>query len=356
LEVSNEGQHKMRVFIYEYTCARARGKAAPSLQTEGWAMLAAVHEDFARIPGVAPLTLLDADCPGPAGGQCLRLRRGEDEGDAFRALARAADFSLVIAPEFDDLLATRSQWVEDVGGRLLGCSPAAVRFTGDKLTLGNNLQARGVPTPLCQLWGLGNPIPADGYPAVWKPRHGAGSQATFLVPDADALGPCAALAQAEGTEGAGLLQPFIEGRPVSVAFLLGPKNWLALPPAVQHLSTDGRFHYLGGMVPLPSPLAERASSLAFQAVSPIPGLRGYVGVDLVLGDAPDGGNDCVIEINPRLTTSYVGLRVLAEMNLAEALLAIVDGDIPFDLAWKPFQVLFGVDGQVSVSQALPHGP
>ena len=33
--------------------------------------------------------------------------------------------------------------------------------------------------------------------------------------------------------------------------------------------------------------------------------------------------DRVIEINPRLTTSYVGLRALARFNLAEALLAVI---------------------------------
>ena len=36
---------------------------------------------------------------------------------------------------------------------------------------------------------------------------------------------------------------------------------------------------------------------------PVPGLKGYVGIDMVLSD-----DECyVIEINPRLTTSYLGL-------------------------------------------------
>jgi hypothetical protein len=49
-------------------------------------------------------------------------------------------------------------------------------------------------------------------------------------------------------------------------------------------------------------------------------------VDLVLGDAADGSRDFAIEINPRLTTSYLGLRALARGSLAAALLRAVRGD------------------------------
>ncbi len=53
---------------------------------------------------------------------------------------------------------------------------------------------------------------------------------------------------------------------------------------------------------------------------------GYVGVDLILGRDPGGNEDYVIEVNPRLTTSYVGLRAAAKSNLAEAMVQIAGGD------------------------------
>src|SRR5205823_3360911 len=95
----------------------------------------------------------------------------------------------------------------------------------------------------------------------------------------------------------------------------------ALAPAAQHVSNDGRFRYLGGTIPLPAGLAERAIRVAQQTIDCVPGLRGYVGVDIVLGET-----DWLIEINPRLTTSYVGLRALAEGNLAELMVRVVDGE------------------------------
>jgi predicted ATP-grasp superfamily ATP-dependent carboligase len=57
----------------------------------------------------------------------------------------------------------------------------------------------------------------------------------------------------------------------------------------------------------------------------MPPSRGFVGVDLVLGHASDGSEDVVIEINPRVTTSYVGLRRALEQNLAELMLDVVQG-------------------------------
>jgi predicted ATP-grasp superfamily ATP-dependent carboligase len=54
----------------------------------------------------------------------------------------------------------------------------------------------------------------------------------------------------------------------------------------------------------------------------------------------------VIEINPRLTTSYVGLRVLAQFNLAEALLAVATGAALPAMGWHKGSVCFGADGSL----------
>src|SRR5689334_14374883 len=106
----------MRIFVYEYTCALADSALAGSLVAEGRAMLSALLEDFRRIPDIEAITL----APGA-------------EPAEFRDLARSADWTVVIAPEQDGILAERCHWVEQAGGRLLGPSSAAVRLTGDKL-------------------------------------------------------------------------------------------------------------------------------------------------------------------------------------------------------------------------------
>jgi predicted ATP-grasp superfamily ATP-dependent carboligase len=114
----------------------------------------------------------------------------------------------------------------------------------------------------------------------------------------------------------------------------------------QDLSDDGRFHYRGGAVPLPGALAERAVKLTAPAVEVVPGLLGYVGVDIVVGEPTDGSQDQVIELNPRLTTSYIGLRILARTNLAEMMLQAASGQTIAEPSWRPGRVRFTAHGQV----------
>src|SRR5437867_9649197 len=101
-----------RVFVYEYTCAHdlAADPFSAALHAEGWAMLAALLEDFARAPGVEILALLGEHCKHDVRGAiCQRIRAAEEER-AFRQLAAAADFTIVIAPETDGILRTRCHW------------------------------------------------------------------------------------------------------------------------------------------------------------------------------------------------------------------------------------------------------
>jgi predicted ATP-grasp superfamily ATP-dependent carboligase len=333
----------MRNFVYEYLCALGAG-ADSSLAAEGWAMLTAVLADFARLPGAEAITLLPSAGPALPPGVAVRRTAPADEGRAFRELAAACDFSLVIAPECGGLLEERCRWVEEAGGRLLGPASGVVRLTADKLALAQALDRAGVPSPPTA--PLAGGAPAVGFPAVCKPRDGAGSQATFLVRGADEVPACVARARAEGWDGALLMQRFVPGRAASVAFLIGPAAVVALAPAAQDLSADGRFHYRGGSLPLSPAEAARAVRLARRAVAAVAGLAGYIGVDLVLGSPEDGSEDRVIEINPRLTTSYVGLRALAEGNLAEALVRVVRGEAAPVLRWRSGAVTFRADGEV----------
>jgi hypothetical protein len=102
-------------------------------------------------------------------------------------------------------------------------------------------------------------------------------------------------------------------------------------------------------LPLAPGLAVRATELANRAVAALPPVVGYVGVDLVLGAEPDGREDAAIEINPRLTTSYVGLRAAAQANLAGAMWTIAQGAMPqVDFSTRPLE--FDANGNVSFMQ------
>jgi hypothetical protein len=338
----------MRIFVYEYVCGGGlAGQPLPeSLRREGWAMLRAVVEDFCRCPGVETATLIDSRlcaATDELSGVAVDFVDPGAERMLYREQTRAADFTLVIAPEFDCLLYQRCCWTEEAGGQLLGPSRWAVRLTGDKLWLGDFWRGEGVPTPPLSL--RYHERVGITFPVVCKPRHGAGSLAMFLVHTLTELLHRHPFGSEGGDDGL-VVQPLVKGLSVSVSVLIGKAGRLALPAATQRLSDDGQFHYLGGSLPLPNDLNDRAQQLALRAVAPIHGLLGYVGVDLILGDAADGSEDVAIEINPRLTTSYVGLRALAEFNLAETMLALALGKPLPDRRYRDRLVQWSADGTV----------
>lgn len=340
----------MHIFVYEFTCSPSfgAGEGMASLRQEGRAMLQAVLEDLARVPGMTISTLLAEDIHldfDSFGHQFIRT--GREEG-VFRTLAYQADFSLVIAPEFDKILFSRCRWVEEAGGRLLGPSGDAVRLTSDKWRLARRLSRHGIQVPACQLGDWESPPSSIPFPLVIKPRRGAGSRAMKLVRSREDWANSVAAVRNDMPAGDFLVQAFAAGQTASVAFLLGPGTCLPLLPASQQLSKDGRFRYLGGEIPLEPGLARRAVALGQRAVQCVRGLNGYVGVDLVLGHSGDASADWVIEINSRLTTSYVGLRALARSNLAEHMIAVASGSEAPEISWRHGRVQFQPDGQVDL--------
>jgi len=86
--------------------------------------------------------------------------------------------------------------------------------------------------------------------------------------------------------------------------------------------------YNGGVVPFDHVLREEALKAAQAAVESIGGLNGYVGVDMVL----TRNGPVMMEINPRLTTSYIGLRKTVNLNLAQAIIdAVLWRQLPDDV-------------------------
>ena len=324
-----------RVFVYEYCCAVGLGRdesdPAHSLYREGRAMRDAVADDFRRLPGVEVVT--------------LDSTTSETFDAELRERVIASDWTLLIAPEIGMWSRQVAERVESYGGQLLSSTSEGISVAGLKAELSERWLANGVMTPRVRWWEDWFHS-ADRFPTVFKPANGAGSHAVTLVRNEVEYGPAVEAARDAGIFEDNLIyQPYIPGRAASVAFLIGPRDTAPLLPTFQVLSTDGRFTYLGGELPTRPDLAERAVALGRRAVECVPGLRGYVGVDLILGDAADGSQDYAIEINPRLTTSYVGLRQLAEFNLAGAMLAVAAGEPIGDLRWNPGRVRFLPDGR-----------
>lgn len=344
----------MRVLLYEF--ASGGGTFAwgcspsdcPTFLSEGSSMLRSLASDFSRVHGIELVTLRDArlatlDVPG-----CEIVSVGDAAGerDALERHARRADWTVVVAPESDSALLDRCRWVEAARGRLLGPSAAFVALASDKHATVEFLAAAGVPVPFGICLAAGEPLPRDfPYPAVLKPLDGAGSQGICFFDTADAA------ATAKQRDAPRRLEQYHGGVPASAALLLGPSGAVVLEPCSQTLSGDGHFEYQGGRLPLPPSLADRARHLARQVADALPPLVGYLGIDMVLArDAED--SSIVVEINPRMTTSYLGLRALCRNNLAIAMLDMAEGR-PVSLSFGHEHVEFAPDRLLAGADAVP---
>ena len=344
----------MRVFVSEFVCGGGWPGASleTSLAREGQAMLAALIEDVAKISGCEVVTTWGVRL-GPCPLRDCEVRLINSVGDEplqFRELIRDSDACWIIAPETNGELLKRTLQFRLVNEtepprssprRFLGASDRAVMLASDKLPLATWFHERSIPTPETLPFN-----PADRQsevrwsgPTIIKRRDGAGSQDMFLVREGfDLWNARHELGRLNEPE-TFIQQPFIAGTALSVTLLIAEDGSVldVFPVAEQHFSEDGHFKYRGGRMPADiSPESALAvQQLAERACRAVPGLTGYVGCDIVL---PHGGEPVLIEINPRLTSSYLGYRQLTDDNIPARLL---DANSP-PLRWKSDPVTFTV--------------
>ncbi len=287
-----------------------------------WGRFAVVTTRDSRLPtpGLDADRIVDVDC--------------EVYLESLLELGRECGAALVVAPEGGGALERVSARLSDAGVMLLGSAAAAVAVAADKWECHRRFVRAGLPTPesLCVAPADAGAAAASlGYPVVVKPLDGAGCDGVGLVTSDAALGAVLqqpALLAATSV----LVQKYVEGQAASVSLLVADGRSIALSLNGQRVRAGVPFTYDGGVASLPHPRSEEARELARKAVALVPGLRGYVGVDLVLGE-----EGCwLIEINPRATTSYVGLRRVIDVNMAAAIWdACRDGVLPAAVATPP---------------------
>lgn len=343
----------MRVFVGEYVCGGgwddADGEAATELRAEGSAMLRAIASDLSEVaeivvpidarlrPEFDGLPLVEVDPQRPLWAQWVQA-------------AERCDSALVVAPESDGVLAKAVAVLRAAGVDVLASNGDFLRIASDKLLTARTLIAAGIPHPpyvsradrRFEKRILKNEKFNSGKFVV-KPRDGCGTQGIRLFEGYDT-----AFAQLDEQD---LLQPWISGEPISIALVSSGSTPIFLP-AVRQLLSEDKLEYGGGCGPADEEVQRRAISLASRVVAEMPPHpRGFVGIDMVIGDRPS--QDVVIEINSRLTTSYVGLRKLVRGNLAARLFDLETGPVVCESAVD--SVRWNAAGTVWVDDMVAEG-
>ena len=293
----------MKVLLAEYTVSRD-----PSLAHEGAAMLSVLRASFERCG-------YEVVIPGPG-----------DFGEEITRLAPGCDMGLVIAP---DHLLSKYTFLLEQSTHNLGCGFMTVALCANKVQTEKILRDNGVPVP-------GD---AGSGKRVIKPVRGCGAQGVRL-------------SEGQPSEGE-FAQQFIEGENYSVSiipnrvigdaclyFSGNPPVILAVNRQDITIERDGSFRYLGGETPVHPTREEEIVNTARKAVMVL-GCQGYCGVDVVVADKV-----YVVDVNPRITTSLVGIAACMTEEIAELLVAASKGEGPEQVHLSG-RVRFDTNGKVT---------
>ena len=320
----------MRILVHEFVSGGGlAGRAVlPSLAREGRAMRDALVTDLVALRSHRVVVTADPRFPVRCrGAEVVPLPPGN--GASLDGLLASVDAAWIVAPETGGHLEALARRAERQGVALLGSSPAAIRRASDKGALPRLLGRLGLSHPETRVATTAQEARdagrAMGLPVMVKPARGAGCAGVSLVRNASEWpAALAALRSVSAGDGRFLVQRHVPGVAASVSLVAGGGRTVALAVNGQSLRTSGGVSYRGGLTPLDHPSAPQARAAAMAACSGIPGLQGFVGVDLVL----TADSAMVIEVNPRLTTAYLGLRLSMDVNLAALALAACAGRLP----------------------------
>ncbi len=292
----------MKFLVYEYFSFGGLQDQKKSLLMEGLCMLNLIVDGL-RKAGHHVHPIIGDSINVPYGG--IDVLVSEKHMDPITFLMEKADeldvdYVYPIAPDrmLGDITSTLKGEVE------LVCSdPDAINTAADKWQTYVILEDEGLKQPET----FKDQHPGKNF--LVKPRYGVGCEGVRL---------------GSGAGSESINQEYIHGVDASVIVFSDGRNSKAICLNKQKITLKGRIlNYDGGVVPLSHPLRDDAFVSAQKAVNSIKGLKGCVGVDMVLSDEP-----YIIEINPRVTTSMAALEQAADFNVADSSLDAYNGKLP----------------------------
>jgi predicted ATP-grasp superfamily ATP-dependent carboligase len=308
----------LKILILEY--ATASGLNDPSICAEGHAMVEGLIEDF-KSKNVDYLVSKNVRFESK---YCNRVEIEEDLMDWLDKNIAVYNACLLIAPEEDFILYKLTELIEKKGVQVIGSSSKAVLVCSDKFEMYNVLKDKVniIETEKVLFDKIDDYKSYFDSKKVIKPADGVSCSGVKIVDSWNEFEK--AINSMQSNFPYFVMQDFIEGISASVSLLSNGEEAIPLSLNLQNIQFNANgINYNGGEVPFDHELTLEAKKAAKKAVESIDGLKGYVGVDVILGDEVH-----VVEVNSRVTTPYVALKNILNFNLGEAILDSVYGILP----------------------------
>jgi len=300
----------MKLLVFEYiTGGGCCSERVPEhLVNEGLLMLTALLRDLAELDGVQVTVMVDARILPSISFDLTRFNTVPvyaelDWVEVMEMLLPCCDGVWPVAPEMNNTLLNLTRRINAHGKILLSSSEQAVALTANKFNTWETLVAHGIKT-----------VPTERYTSerlattglfVIKPIDGMGCETTYLIDKG-------ILSVALDAPERYIIQPYIEGRPISFSCLFDGGNARLICVNTQVIEIDsGQFKLVKCLVNSDVQTTVH-QALVDRIAKAFAGLWGYVGIDLIEHDS----QLYVLEINPRLTTSYAGIYDALGLNIA----------------------------------------
>lgn len=293
----------MKVLIFEYvTGGGFLGEEIPeSLALEGQMMRDALLANFEKLQNV----------------EAVLFQAKENVFSEFQHALENVQAAWIIAPEFDEILEKLCLQVEQANKILLTSPAKAVAKTANKLTTFEILTAAQIPTVKTEIFNFEKNYDKTGEWVI-KPFDGAGAENTFLLQTEKDWSALPFL------EKNFLIQPYIHGEKRSLSCLFQNGTAQVLCVNLQQFEIENQVFKLKNIDVNFTQDDGRYQKLASEIARAFSDLFGYVGIDLIENEA-----DCfVLEINPRLTTSFVQIEEKLGMNVAKWVLKAAQDKTP----------------------------
>jgi tyramine---L-glutamate ligase len=305
----------MRLFLCEFiTGGGLHAETLPqNLLREGEMMLAALLRDFLDAGITDLLVTRDERLPLTMTG-IKSLAPGSDVWATWQKCMTQADAACLVAPETGGILHRLTLLAEQEACPVIGCSSEAVRITASKASTGKILADYHIP----HIPVIDDITSLLARTAGWivKPDDGVGAEECYFFLDITSLRQHVNNLISKRKY---IVQEFVEGIPASLSLLCHQGQIRVLSCNHQLFEiNEGRGHLKGVVVNGLRQFATEFERLALDIAQAFIGLSGYIGVDLIITDK----GPVVVEINPRLTTAYAGLRRSLGLNPAELLLSL----------------------------------
>lgn len=288
----------MKILVAEY--AVGGGDESESLLREGKAMLSTLKAGFER-----------------AGHEVVYPKAEADFEAAVARLSKESDAGIVIAPDGELYTLTKLLESNTVN---LGCPSEFVKICTDKLRISELLSAEGIPVP--RIVPVEEVEKREDTMYVTKPRYGCASENVFIL---NGRNHSEALSFYGSSDY--IITEFIRGEDISSSVIAGKSSVLPLTINKQFIRKDGeRLRYEGGYVPysIGREADREIMGISEQVVTTLHG-AGYVGIDFVLAE---DGKAYIVDVNPRPTTSIVGIAKVLNYDVADLMLRAAFGTLP----------------------------